>query len=97
MESPRVSGGCKMKHLNKQALAWRKKMNAKINAEEKRAYFKGYADSTDDFAIWRNGKQLVGCIERPKETVLFNKWKELFPKCDCTVPLMDECPGCTCD
>ena len=34
------------------------------------AYRKGWEHGVRDFAIWRDGQQLVGCMEKPLHTVL---------------------------
>jgi hypothetical protein len=34
------------------------------------AYRAGWEKGVRDFAIWRNGEQLVGCLQRPLQTVL---------------------------
>lgn len=39
-------------------------------AERDAAYKQGWEKGVKDFAIWRDGEQLVGCLERPLATVL---------------------------
>ena len=52
-------------------------------------YWHGYKRACEDFGIWQNGAQYIGCLSRPVKDVLREKWTQLFPDC----PLID-CPGC---
>lgn len=38
-------------------------------------FLKGMIEGITEYAIWRNGEQLVGCMERPLKEVL-KPWKE---------------------
>jgi hypothetical protein len=49
-------------------------MNLNLTEEQRDnlrlAYLEGMVEGITDYAIWRNGEQLVGCMERPLKEVL---------------------------
>lgn len=62
----------------------------------RRVWFRGYYQAIDDFGIWGQGVQRIGCLETPIKEVANKTWHVLFPKCECEKPL-EECPGCMVD
>jgi len=41
-----------------------------FTCKERLSYRKGYIDAVKDYAVWRNGEQLVGCFETPIKEAL---------------------------
>lgn len=41
-----------------------------IEANARTAFLRGKIEGITDYAIWRNGEQLVGCLETPLKEVL---------------------------
>lgn len=46
-------------------------------AEVERAYRDGYVEALNDFGIWKNGVQHIGCLERPIKEIIAEKFPEL--------------------
>ena len=43
------------------------------------SYREGYTDGVSNYAIWKDGEQLVGCMQRPLKQVLAEFAKEKIP------------------
>jgi len=59
----------------------------------RRVWFAGYWQALNDFAIWGQGVQRIGCLDTPIKRLADEEWRILFSKCECKKPL-EECPGC---
>jgi hypothetical protein len=50
-------------------------MEKTLSEAEETAYRQGYIDALKNYAIWKNGEQFVGCLERPLKEVI-NEFNE---------------------
>lgn len=50
-----------------------------IEAAMEQAYREGYADAVRNYAVWKDGEQLVGAMQRPLKTVLEEAAKQPVP------------------
>lgn len=47
-----------------------KRIETKIEVLARIAFLRGKIEGIRDYAIWKNGEQLVGCLQRPLPEVL---------------------------
>lgn len=67
-------------------------MGLQMTTKSNKAFFEGYREAVTDFGIYRDGVQVIGCLETPIKEVINRKYFELYPDChsiDC-----GGCPGC---
>lgn len=53
-----------------------KHTDEELKEAKARAYFEGYSDAAYNYGIWRNGTQVIGCLDTPVKEAIKKRFSD---------------------